>query len=165
MEEDGVNRHCCWPVWWLGTDQASDGTISKRAKWSGCHLHWSRPYHLAMVVQGGCLFLIVIICHVILGLHQCYLSLLQGVFHSIFELVDGLDVRLRLSRFNPIHGVCPMLKRNGVCWVEEWTWLLYWNSAKESNSTQSSWHSLVKTQIYCSSSWLTSSICPSPWGW
>src|SRR6266545_5222951 len=64
----------------------------------------------------------------------------------------------------PIQEFYPVSSRNGVCCIEEWMWLLYENSARGSRECQSSCHSLMKSRRYCSSSWLTCSVCPSVWG-
>ena len=84
--------------------------------------------------------------------------------HSVNSLTDS-TFDGRWSGSNPIQGRCPVSSRNSGCWVEEWTWLLYWNSARGRRSTQSSCHWLMKSLKYCSSSWFTRSVCPSPCGW
>src|ERR1700679_2735065 len=64
----------------------------------------------------------------------------------------------------PIRGCLPVSRKNGECCVEEWTWLLYANSPRGSSVSQSFWRSFTKTRMYCSSSWLTRSVCPSDCG-
>jgi len=48
------------------------------------------------------------------------------------------------SSSKPIWGMCPVSRRKGGCWVDEWTWLLYWNSVNGRSPTQSSCLRLVK---------------------
>jgi len=47
---------------------------------------------------------------------------------------------------NPIRGWWPELRKKGVCWVNKWTWLLYWNSAISRRSAQLSCLMLTNTQ-------------------
>src|SRR6266511_3388361 len=54
-----------------------------------------------------------------------------------------------------MQGFHPVSSRKGVYRVEEWMWLLYENSARGSRECQLSCHSLTKSHMYCSSSWLT----------
>ena len=54
--------------------------------------------------------LVVILGHVVFGFDQC--------------------------SFNPMWGIWPVSRRKGTAWVAVWTWLLYWNSARGSKSSQ-----------------------------
>src|SRR6266498_3827834 len=67
----------------------------------------------------------------------------------------------RLMQFEAHSRVLPSVEQEGVCRVEEWTWLLYENSARGSRECQSFCHSLMKSRRYCPSSWLTHSVCLS----
>ena len=63
-----------------------------------------------LVVWGQCLFLIVVLCHVVFGLGQCCLGFLKSVFHPVFEPVDRLQVGLSEIGFKPHMGFSASVK-------------------------------------------------------
>ena len=57
-----------------------------------------------LVVQGWCLFLIVVLHHVIFRLGQHCLGFLKSVFHLVFELIDRLQMGLLEIGLKPHMG-------------------------------------------------------------
>jgi len=109
---------------------------------------------------------VVIPCHIVLCLGQCRLGFLEGVLHPIREFINRFEAGWGLMRFKAHLRVSAGIEEEGcllcgqvdvvivgeLCQGEECVPVVLPFSDED-------------PQVYCSSSWLTHSVCPSVCGW